>query len=241
MTPKPILTVLLLAMLVACSSPVPPSSSLATPEYACQQKLDWRGIVPGESTKRDVIRILGKPSRKGKERYPDGRVSYYAYEVKDGVMAGLAEDRVFFGKDGAVAWIEATVSDRDEQTHTIEEVSGQLGTVLDQVYRNNNYRLPDQYDVHSGPDDIYVWAECGLAVSAVSPAVDQPSTNPSLTVRHPVATDFLQPNTPSIDAEIMFKFFFPQTSFSSFEQFYRDKVPFYLLYIWKDYLERSKQ
>jgi hypothetical protein len=202
--------------------------------------------VPGESTRRDVVRILGKPSRKGTERYVDGRdvdgrVSCYAYDIEDGAMVGLAEDRVFFGRDGVVAWIEATVADRDGQTHTIEEITDQLGTTLDQVYLNNNYRLPDQYDVHSGPDDVYVWAGCGLAVTAVSPAVDEPSNDRGLMVRHPMSTDFLQPIRPSLDAEIMFEFYFPQTSFAGFEEFYRYWVPNYLLYIWKDYLQRSKQ
>jgi outer membrane protein assembly factor BamE (lipoprotein component of BamABCDE complex) len=241
MTAKLILLILSLALLAACSSPVPLTSSLPTPEFACPKVLDWRGIVPGKSTRRDVVRILGEPSRKGTERYVDGRVSYYAYEIEDGVMAGLAEDRLFFGRNGVVAWIEAIVADRDGQTHTVEEITEQLGATLDQVYLNNNYRLPDQYDVQGGPDNIYVWAECGLAVSAVSPAVDEPSTNVGLMIRHPMSTDFLQPKTPSMDAEIMLKFFFPQTSFAGFEEFYRNKVPFYLLYIWKDYLQRSKQ
>lgn len=241
MKAKQILAIPFLALLVACSSPVPPSSSLPTPEFACQRTLDWREIVPGESTKRDVVRIVGKPSRKGSERYIDGRVSYYAYEIEDGAMAGLAEDRIFFGRDDVVAWIEATVADRDGQTHTIEEVADQLGTTLDQVYVNNNYRLPGQYDVHSGPDDIYVWAECGLAVSAVSPAVDVSFTDPGLTVRHPMPTEFLQAETPSLDAEIMFKFFFPKTSFSGFDEFYRNKVPFYLIYIWKGYEQEGEQ
>jgi hypothetical protein len=238
---KQALTIFLLAILLACSSPVPPTFSLPKPEFACQQSLDWRGIVPGESRRRDVVRILGKPSRKGSEQYVDGRVSFYAYEIEDGAMAGLAEDRVFFGRDGIVAWIEATVADRDGQTHTIEEITNQLGTTLDQVYLDNDLRLPDQYDIHAGPDDIYVWAGCGLAVGAVPPVVDEPAASPTLVVRHPVSPgDSLEP-TPSIDAEIMFKFFFPQTSFTGFEEFYRSKIPFYLIYVWKDYLQRSKQ
>lgn len=241
MMAKRILLILSSVLLVACSSPVPPDSSLPTPERACPRVLDWRGIVPGESTRRDVLRILGRPSRKGTERSADGRVSYYTYEIEDGAMVGLAQDRVFFGRDGVVAWIEASVADRDGQTHTIEEITDQLGTTVDQVYRNNNCRLPNQFDVHSGPDNVYVWAECGLAVSAVSPAGDDLSNSRGLMVRHPMSTDFLQPIRPSIDAEIMFEFYFPRTSFAGFEDFYRYWVPTYLLYIWKDYLLRSKE
>ena len=103
------------------------------------------------------------------------------------------------------------------------------------------YRLRDQYDVHLGPDDIYVWAECGLAVGAISPPLEEPSIDAHITIRRPGSVEFLQPEGPSMNAEIMFKFFFPQTSFSGFEEFYRDKVPFFLIYIWKDYLERSKE
>lgn len=228
-------------LLMACSSPVPPNSSLPTPEFACQTALDWKGIVPGQSTRRDVVRILGEPARKGSERYVDGRVSFYAYRIEDGAIAGLAEDRIFFGKDGVVAWIEATVADRDGQTHTIQEIVEQLGTTLDQVYVNNDLRLPDQYDIHAGPDQIYVWAGCGLAVSAVSPIVDEHPTASSLIVRYPLSPSNSLQQTPNVDDVIMFKFFFPRTSFAGFEEFYRDKVPFYLTYIWGEYLQRSTQ
>ncbi|HSJ52857.1 MAG TPA: hypothetical protein VLC52_03850 [Anaerolineae bacterium] len=241
MKAKQNLTILLLAVLTACSSPVPLTSSLPTPEFACSKSLDWKGIVPGESTRQDVVRILGNPSHKGSERYVDGRVSFYAYEVEDGAMAGLAEDRVFFGRNGVVAWIEAIVADRNGRTYTIKEITDQLGTTLDQIYLNNDLRLQDQYDIHAGPDDIYVWAECGLAVSAVPPLDDEPSASPNLMVRYPVSPgDSLEP-TPSFRAEIMLEFFFPHTSFSGFDEYYRNKVPFYLTYIWKDYLQRSKQ
>jgi hypothetical protein len=240
-TIKQTLTMLLGALLVACSSPIPPSSALPAPDFACQQSLDWRGIVPGESTRRDVVRILGKPARKGRERYVDGRVSFYAYRVEDGAMAGLAEDRVFFGRDGVVAWIEVSVADRDGQIHTIDEITEQLGTTLDQVYVNNDYRLPNQYDAHAGPDNIYVWAECGLAVGAgLLERVDQPSTT-SLVIRHPVPAEDLFTPTPRMEDMVFFKFFFPPTSWTGFEEFYKDKVPFYVHYIWSEYRERIKQ
>ena len=233
-------TILLLVLLVACSSPVPPSSSLPTPEFACQQSVDWRGIVPEESTRQDVVRILGKPSRKGNERYVDGRVPFYAYGIEDGAMAGLVEDRVFFDRDGVVAWIEASVADRDGRTYTIEEITKQLGTTLDQVYVNNDYRLPDQYDAHAGPDDIYVWAECGLAVGAgLLEGIEQPSTA-SFAIRHPVQAEDLFTPTPRVEDIVFFKLFFPPTSWTGFAEFYKDKVPFYVYYIWSEYQERSK-
>lgn len=228
-------------LLMTCSSPVPPNSSLPTPEFACQTTLDWKGIVPGQSTRRDVRRILGVPSRKGSERYVDGQVTFYAYRIEDGAIAGLAEDRVFFGKDGVVAWIEAIVADRDGQTHTLQETVDQLGITLDQVYVNNNFRHPDQFDVLAGPDQIYVWAGCGLAVSAISPVRNSHSPSTNLIVRHPVHPSASFQPSPSLEGEILFKFFFPPTSFAGFEEFYRDKVPFYFYYIWGEYLQRSTQ
>jgi hypothetical protein len=241
MIAKQALAIFLLAVLVACSSAVPPNSLVPTPESACQTALNWKGIIPGKSTKRDVRRILGEPTHKGREIYVDGRVPFYAYKIEDGAIAGLAEDRIFFGKNGIVAWIEVTVADRDGQTHTVQEMVEELGATVDQVYINNNYRVPDQYDVVAGPDQIYVWAECGLAASAVSPVADDPTSVPGLTVRYPVPpSDSLQP-TPNAGDVIMFKFFFPQTSFAGFEEFYKDKVPFYLIYIWKEYLQRREE
>jgi hypothetical protein len=156
-------------------------------------------------------------------------------------MAGLAEDRVFFGRDGVVAWIEVTVADRDGQTYTIEQITEQLGTTLDQVYVNNDYKLPDQYDAHAGPDDIYVWAECGLAVGAgLLEQIDRPGTA-SLVIRHPVPADDLFVPTPKLEDEVFFKFVFPPTSWTGFEEYYKDRVPFYMYYIWSEYRERIKQ
>jgi len=168
-------------------------------------------------------------------------VSFYEYKLLDGVMADLATDRIYFGRSGVVVWIEAIVPNRDGQIHTIREIADQLGTTLDQVYRNNDLRGPLQYDVHAGPDDIYVWAECGLVVSAVSSSTDRQASTPGLMVRHPVsADDYLLP-TPSIDAVVIFKFFFPPTCFAGFDELYRDKVPYCLIDTWEEYLERSKQ
>jgi len=230
-----------LAILIACSSPIQPGFSLPTPESACKQSLNWRGIVPGESTRQDVIRLLGKPSQKGSERYIDGRVSYYAYEIKDGAMAGLAEDRVFFDQDGVVTWIEAIAAGHDGQIYTIEEIASQVGATLDQVYVNNDYSMPEQYDAHAGPDDIYVWAECGLAVGAgLLEGTNQPSAA-GLVIRHPVPAGELFTPTPRMEDMVFFKFFFPPTSWNGFEEHYKDKVPFFVYYIWSEYRQRIKQ
>jgi hypothetical protein len=125
--------------------------------------LDWRGITPGESTRQDVINALGTPDHVGTKQFGDSRVSFYEHKVEGGVIAEFARDRVFFRSDEVVAWLEVVVADRDGTFHTVQEMIDQLGEVLDVVYWNNNYNPSSrQFDVLAGPDQLYVWSECGL-------------------------------------------------------------------------------
>lgn len=223
-----VLTILSSLLLAACSPGVRSGLVLPTPEYECRAVQDWKGIVPGQSSKHDVVSALGKPTRVAGMRFAHDPQPYYyyAYLIEDGNTAGLIEDRIFFSRDGTVSWIEATVTDQYGQPLTIEDIVEEVGATLDQVYVNNNFRSPKQPFVKAGPDQIYVWAECGLAVSAESPFLGDSGMPPKLSLRHPVpSSDSIQP-APAVWATVLFKFLFPPTSYDGFVKFYEKKVPF---------------
>ncbi len=168
-------------------------------------------------------------------KFTDGRASYFGYSLEGGVASELVEDRVFFQSE-VVSWIVQIVADRDGQMHTLQEAVDILGPTLDSIYVNNDY-VPGrgQYDVLVGPDQIYVWAECGVAISA---AWDSATAYfPGLQIRHPTNLESALRPTPDIGAEMLFMFLFPPTSFDGFVSHYQDKIPF-LDGAWLEYFRR---
>ena len=180
--------------------------------------------------------MLGRPSAKAKVRYTDGQMSFDSYKVQEGTIAGLMDDRVFYRNDGVVAWIEAVVADRDGRTHKLQEIVDQLGSTLDQVYVNNNLRSSTQYDILAGPDQIYVWSECGFATGAAPRTADSIGGGSQLVIRHPISVgDYSFQPRPNVEDEIVFELIFPPTSFAGFEEFYKEKVPFRFYYVATQY------
>ena len=138
------------------------------PERQCSTTVDWQELIPGQSTTKDVIRILGNPSKKGRIKFEDKRISYYAYDVDGGVIADYAQNRIFFTKDGVIDWMEIIEADSTDRVETVFDVVSLLGNELDVVFSNNNYRPGGiYYDVFDGPTNIYVWSECGVALEAL--------------------------------------------------------------------------
>ncbi|MBI5936192.1 MAG: hypothetical protein HY867_21000 [Chloroflexi bacterium] len=136
-------------LLTACTSAAP--STIPSPERSCKSTIDWQGLIPGQSNTEDVIRILGKPSKKGRIKFEDKRISYYAYDVGGGVIANYAKNRIFFTKDGVIDWMEIIEGDRTDSVETAFDFVSLLGSELDVVYSNNNFKPGKYYyDVISG-------------------------------------------------------------------------------------------
>lgn len=249
---RPSIALLMLSVLITSCTFARKASILPTPETSCSVNIDWRGIKPGKSTREEVLETLGVPDHEGAQSVANQRVSFYAYSVEGGVVARFAQDRVYFRSDGVVDWIEVVVADRDGGFHPIQEMIDELGAMLDTGYVNNNYRpsTTPQFDVLAGPDQVYVWSECGVAVHmfthcfvlgsddlhcALPNEVNQSEEDEmiSVTFRHPEAIDSLKPIVTANNAMLM-KFLFPPTSYKGFTTFYKNKIPFGM---WDAYIQ----
>lgn len=200
--------------------------NLPQPEQDCKQSIDWQGIKPGISTKLDVVSLLGEPEDKGSQRIGPNSFPFYTYKVDGGEIAGFAKNRVFFRADGVVDWIEVMVGDQDGSYHKVSEITAELGNILDAVYRNSNdppYVEPGKsFDVQSGPDQLYLWSACGIAVDALP---IKPINN-DLSIQHPDhprSTDKVSLNANSI---ILIKILFIPTSYQGFKDYYMYKPPY---------------
>jgi hypothetical protein len=216
----------------------------------CQEDITWMTLRPGVSTRDDVIRALGKPDEKGKEKLLDGRsMPFYAYNIQGGRISSFTKHRIFFNREGRVDWIETIVADSDGQYHSIQETVNLLGDTLDAVYSNSDFNLfaDFQYDILGGPDDIYVWSECGVAILALSDVIktDRGSLEYLLSenipfdaewvlnLRYPEFKSSMRPVT-TLDSIVLMKFLFLPTTFEDFMENYRYKIPYD---IWDDYLD----
>ncbi len=224
-------------LMIGCTPKRPNINALA-PIYTCPKSLDWKTINPGVSTRQQVIEILGKPAQKGRIKFPDKAISYYGYPIEGGIIAKYAQHRIFFRSDGKVDWIEEIVADSDGDFHTVQETVDQVGATLDTVYNNSDrdWFTEFQYDIIDGPDQIYVWSECGLALLvlrditrsgpnelAFSPAsIDDPQI---LTLRIP---DLFASALPVKDLNrvVMMKFLFQPTNFIGFLELYIYRIPY---------------
>lgn len=228
---------------------------LPTPESKCSTELDWRGLIPGQSTRDDVERVLGTPFEKGKIKFHDRNVSYYAYKVDGGEISKYALDRIFFRSDGLIDWMEIIEADRNGDFEAVFDTVAQLGNKVDTVYSNNNYRPSVTFgDVMGWPDQVYVWASCGLALDAL-PSTYSPSfqadrqeckpTNSgdpildvcSLVPQHPNPTYAGGQPGPDINGVILMKFYFQPTSYDAFIKTYLYRIPYGL---WDEYLMKNK-
>lgn len=213
---------------------------LPSPETKCQVDLSWHGLIPGQSTREEVVKQLGKPAEKGKLKFGDKKISYYAYKVNGGEISKYGFDRIFFRPDGVIDWMEIIEADRNGKFETVFETVLRLENTVDVVYTNNNYR-PDSsfYDVLGGPDQIYVWAECGLALDALYETYGQPfqvnvpecdkSTQNNLCnliSRYPNPYNIGGDPSPAVSGIVLMKFYFQPTSYNGFTDFYMYKIPY---------------
>lgn len=218
---------------LSLSSALPPTMAvvhLPQPERTCPTTITWHGLRPGMSTQQDVINALGQPSEKGFRRNGDNSFAFYSYKVIGGVVAEYATDRIYFRADWVVDWIEAVVGDRDGAYHTVAETSSEVGNILDIAYLNNNSSpygtSPDKIhpDVLAGPDEVYVWSECGIALDVIQSEV----ISDVLTARHPDPYDDTGKRSPKSNSIVLIKFLFIPTSYDGFKNYFMYKVPYSL-------------
>jgi hypothetical protein len=91
----------------------------------------------------------------------------------------------------------------------------------------------------SGPDQVYVWSNCGIAVTAIAESEVKRSADEILTIaesiemdsdqlnfRHPVHPEgSIQPH-PDVQEIVVRRFIFQPTDFASFDKFYADWLPY---------------
>jgi hypothetical protein len=139
---------------------------------------------------------------------------------------------IVFRDDNIVDYVDVWVSNFDDKFHTVAELVQQYGTILDIVYVRG---VSDLF----GPEQVYVWSSCGIAITAVPesevkrsvdevlPLADSTTvSNDQLVFRHPVHPEgSVQPRSDTRQIVIR-KFLFQPTDFASFYGIYTDQIPY---------------
>lgn len=219
-------------VLLGCQSLISSSDSgLATPESSCQvSSPSWQNIKPGLSNMEDVINALGEPLEKG--RLPNQGSDYFLYSPAITYLRVTYGNLIVFTSEGVVAWIDVWVSNSDGSFHSIVETVHQYGSTLDRGYING---VLDMY----GPDQVYVWSECGVAVTVVDssflkrttseilPLTGSPETlSYVLKFRYPASNEYGAQSSVSTDLIVIRQFLFEPTSFEMFLQDYEAQIPY---------------
>ncbi len=158
--------------------------ALGTPGMSCPvAPASWQGLIPGKSTRDDVIATLGKPIQSSPEA--DNRETLvYSPTLTDGDTT-VAN---YIGlKNGIVEWMEVWVMDVDGQFHTVAEFAQHYGETLDTVYVNGVFDM-------FGPDQIYLWSHCGFALIGYSASYIKRSKDEILPLAQSIDTTTVQLN-----------------------------------------------
>jgi len=247
---KTLLVVIVVFMAISACIPKKLDYSFPPSNAICPVSLDWKSIQPGKTTRQDVLHLLGKPDEQGTTKYVDGSViPYFAYKIEGGEIARYMQHRIYFRSDGKVDWIEVIVADYDGKFHPVREVIDQLGDTLDTVYNNstNNPFANFQIDVKFGPDQIYVWSECGMALVAMND-IKLSSTGEldysPVDFHDPLILNYRYPEfshsdypVKDLDRLMMMKFLFSPTTFENYLEKYSFRIRFGL---WDEFL-RNRQ
>jgi hypothetical protein len=257
--------IIFLACMILCTGceVIGENPSLSAPALSCPARLTWKGITPGVSSEKDVINLLGQPAMIGIAKFENVRVRYYAYPVESGfVKEFLPEDRVYFTSAGVVGWVQTVSGDRDAKIHEVKEIADQLGYSLDTVLMNQSYKPNSKtslsqgvFDVHGGPDHIYIWAHCGMAVLGLpgwhpdpsgqivySPESISSENTPQdlLVLREPFEYNADQriANSHSI---VLVQYFFPPTSYNDFKEYFYTKIYYRGSGFWDGFIKKYNQ
>lgn len=242
-----------LLLLTGCKT-VEEKQVLSAPTRNCPIQADWKGIIPGQSTQKDVTDRLGQPLKIGIEKFDKEEVKYFSYPIENGLAKDLIKvDRIFFTSDGVVSWIELGVVDRDGKMHTVKEIADPLGYQLDSIFMNADYK-PNRkttptliVDVHRGPDYVYVWSHCGVAVIGLPGCGLDSSNQVTCTIEMSLPNDNPQAllaldkglyyNSEdeianNSNAIVLLQYFFPPTSYADFNEFFLNKTAYYGWRFW---------
>lgn len=198
---------------------------LPLPENTCDAPPNWQGIWPGITTRQEVLEKLGVPNKEGSEKMWGSNYSYIAYQISGGSIAKYTTDKIFFRTDDVVDWMEIAVGDRTGSYQRISDEINTLGSTIDTFYINSNAPPAGiaAYDILSGPDEVYVWAGCGVAFITIP--VEQMGA-PMITIRHPIRSTGSDFTTPNANSVILKKIFFIPTSHQGFMDYYKHKLPY---------------
>lgn len=212
---------------------------LETPESGCAaQPASWQGIIPGESTQDDVIHILGEPAEILNKDRSGRKIFLYQPVVVDlDVKLGNA---IAFGEKDIVEWIDIWDPKVTNGFSHVADYAQQYGSSLDQVY------LQSVADV-AGPTRVYVWSNCGLALTTLLGISDDSSSQPDsseptrvsmpLEFRYPSSPSDLYLETSGLDA-VLRLFIFRPTNFAAFQKYYSEWIPdLHLYYRYLDALQ----
>ena len=228
-----IIALLLFMLLTSCEAKAAMNHvELATPEASCQAKLaSWHGIIPAQSSKADVINMLDEPLERGYS--PEWEKEFFLYPPVVNIAETKYGSLIVFRSDDVVDWIDVWISNLDGKFHTVAEFAQQYGFTLDRVY------VAGSADMF-GPVQVYIWSECGVAITAVDSSYMKLSENETLPLsepvetadyqfsfRHPVpAQSSLQP-IPDINQLVVREFLFKPTNFDSFLTLYASRVSYF--------------
>lgn len=229
--PVGVFLILMMVMLAACCRSAAKDAEIELPEpgMLCQTDFpSWQGIVPGQSTETDVVGILGRPIQK---IHLEGDTNVFVYPPVLNLVGSNYGNRIGFRKDGIVDWIDVWMLDSDGEFHTVAETVDLYGETLDRVYVNGSLDM-------FGPDQVYVWSECGIAVTAVPewavkrledeilPLAESVEIKTSdLKFRYPVHPQASTQPEPDVHQIVSRKFLFQPTSLDAFNAVYKDNIP----------------
>jgi hypothetical protein len=251
---------LAISILLASCEAVEEKQVLSAPTQICSVQLDWKGIIPGQSTQQDVIDRMGQPLEKGKEKFYKEEVRYFSYPIEGGIVKDLLKvDRVFFTSSGIVSWVEVVIADRDGKLHEVKDIADRLGYQLDSIFGNENFKPNSKtiseggwFDVLGGPDQIYVWSHCGLAIIALPSCSPDPSgkivcledpntpTKPTQTLSALDEPPYHAGGEISTDPNsiILYQYFFPPTSYKDFKEYFWNKTAYHGWNFWDEFMKK---
>jgi hypothetical protein len=143
---------------------------------ACQPKAQritpsWQEITPGQTTKEQVLALLGEPDEIGEW---DGE-TYFDYGVPD---SRLASHKIFFRKQifggMIVSWMDVAKGINRKNPYYIYQALREYG-FLDTATRRN-------FQDYGHLETLYVWSERGIALMATPPEILRMDTPEALSI-----------------------------------------------------------
>ncbi len=114
----------------------------------------WRGVAPAETTKSQVLELLGEPLSEFHFSEPE------MTNLEYGPTRNGLGDVVSLTPDGTVQYLDVwAIPENNEPTLTAGDVAAEMGRAPTIAYLNGT---GDRF----GPDVVYAWPDCGYAIVA---------------------------------------------------------------------------